>query len=188
MRSAQLALTALALVAANAVVAADRNLLPNGDFSQQNQLAGWSCLGGSWSSDDAASNAGSGSMWLQNYNFSDGYCTSACIAVRPGAAYSLGGQSRVLFGNPVITIACAEAYASAQCSSFTFNLQGPTMSTASAWNSAPAIASSILSDSTLSLKCTVTLHNPVAGDMISAHLDNLFFTTDVIFADAFEAP
>lgn len=187
MRSAQLVLMGLALIAAKVAPAADRNLFPNGDFSQQNHLAGWTCLNANWSSDDAASNAASGSMELQTSNFTDGFCTSACIVVRPGAAYSLGGQSRVVFGSSVtFTIACAEDYASAQCHSFTYNLQGPAMSAAFAWNSTPAVASGILSNTTQSLNCKVTVHN--VDYSVTGHLDNLFLTTDVIFAADFEGP
>ena len=186
MRRAQLALAGLALVVTNAASASDRNLFANGDFSQQNQLAGWSCVGGTWSSDDAASNVGSGSMALQDFAGTAGNCTSTCLAVRPGAAYSLGGQSRVLIGQPVITFACAEA-GTAQCSSFTFNLQGPAMSTANTWNNQAASANGILNYSTLSLKCMVRLGSQDNGS-ISGHFDNLFFTTDVIFAADFEGP
>jgi hypothetical protein len=178
------ALAVLALVIAHAAGAANPNLLPNGDFSQQNQLAGWTCLSGSWISDDAASNAASGSMWLQNFGNSPGHCTSSCIAVKPGVAYTLGGQSRILFGNPVITFACAEADTD-HCNSFTYNLQGPAMSTANTWNSQPATASGILHS--YSLMCTVTLGSQDLGS-ISGHFDNLFLTTDVIFFDGLEIP
>jgi hypothetical protein len=165
------------------VRAADFNLLPNGDFSQQNQLAGWTCAGGSWSSDDADSSAGSGSLWLQNFGFAAGQCTTSCIAVRPGAAYNLGGQSRILLGNPVITFACAST-GTTQCNSETYDLQGPAMSTANAWTAA-ASAGGYLGSGVQSIKCTVTLGSQDLGS-ISGHFDNLFFSTDVLFFNGFE--
>lgn len=175
----------VAAIIVQAAVAADGNLLPNGDFSQQNQLTGWSCFGGSWTSDDVAASATSGSLWLQNSGNTAGHCTSPCFAVRSGAAYSLGGQSRVLFGNPVISFECASSNA-AQCNSFTYDLHGPAMSTASTW-SQPASASGVLGISVQSLMCTVTLGSADAG-AIWGHFDNLFFTTDVIFFQGFESP
>ena len=186
MRNSCCFFVAVALATACAEAAAAANLLPNGDFSTANQLQGWSCLGGAWNSDDAASTVGSGSMALQNSGNVAGNCTSPCIAVRPGAAYSLGGQSRVLFGNPVITFACAQTNTT-QCNSFTFDLQGPAMAVGNAWNAVPASASGILANSTLSLKCTLTLGSADLGN-VSGHFDNLFFTTDVIFATSFETP
>jgi hypothetical protein len=184
MKRAQRFLLAVALTSVCTQAFADKNLLPNGDFSQPNQLTGWSCLGSSWSSDDAASIVGSGSMALQNTGNIAGSCTSACIRVKPGAAYSLGGQSRVLLGQPVITFACAES-GTAQCNSFTFNLQVPAMSTANVWNTPAASTSGILGSGTFSLNCKVTLGSQDLGS-VSAHFDNLFFTTDVIFAADFE--
>ena len=183
MRSVHTLLVGLALAVAHPVAAADFNLLPNGDFSQQNQLAGWSCAGGTWSSDDANSSATSGSMWLQNFGNAPGQCTSTCIAVRPGAAYSLGGQSRILLGNPVITFACASTGTN-RCNSFTYDLQGPAMSTANSWSTATSV-SGHLGSGVRSLLCTVTLGSQDLGT-IWGHFDNLFLTTDVIFFDGFE--
>jgi len=170
------------LMAARAAIAADYSLLPNGDFSQQSQLNGWSCQGGTWNSDDAASAAGSGSMALQNAGGIPGQCTSACIPIRPGVAYTISGQSRVLLGNPVISFACAQA-GTDHCNSFTYDIQGPAMSAAYAWNNQAATASGILTG--LSLMCTITLTSADLGS-VSAHFDNLFLTTDVIFFGGFE--
>jgi hypothetical protein len=181
---AALALVTVLLGVAPAAKAADANLFPNGDFSQSNQLAGWSCLSGSWSSDDAAAGAGSGSMWLQNFLTTAGHCTSSCIAVRPGSAYSIRGQSRVLFGNPVVSFTCTESF-NTQCTSVAHTLPGPAMSSAYAWNDTPAAASGILTSGTLSLQCTATLGSQDAGG-ISGHFDNLFFATDDIFFQGFE--
>jgi hypothetical protein len=181
MRSKSLFLACL--IVAQSAVAADGNLLPNGDFSQQNHLTGWTCSSGSWILDDADSIAGSGSMWLQNFLTNDGSCTSGCLAARGGAAYSLGGQSRVLFGNPVISFECASSFTT-QCNSFTYNLHGPTMSTSSTW-SPPVGATGILEVGVQSVMCTVTLGSSDHGD-IWGHFDNLFFTTDVIFFQGFE--
>ncbi len=171
------------LVVTQGALAADGNLLPNGDFSQQNQLTSWSCFNSSWNADDAASSAGSGSMELHEGLNTSGHCTSSCIAVKPGSVYSLGGQSRVLFGTPVITFACAQAYTD-HCNSFTYDIQGPVMSTANAWNNEPAVASGTLTG--LSVMCTVTLGSADLGST-SGHLDNLFFATDDIFFGGFEA-
>ena len=181
---AALALVTLLLGVAPGVTAADANLLPNGDFGQPNQVAGWSCLSGSWSSDDAAAGAGSGSMWVQNFMTTAGHCTSSCIAVRPGSAYTIRGQSRVLFGNPVISFTCAESF-NATCTNVAHTLPGPAMSSAYDWNNTPAAASGFLTNGTLSLQCTATLGSQDAGG-ISGHFDNLFFATDDIFSEGFE--
>jgi hypothetical protein len=172
------------LLVAQAALAADGNLLSNGDFSQQSQLTGWSCFNSSWSNDDAASSAGSGSMELHEGSNVAGHCTSSCMAVRPGSAFSLGGHSRVLFGTPVISFACAQA-GTDHCNSLTYDIQGPTMSTANVWNNEPAVATGILTG--LSVMCTVTLGSADLGS-ISGHFDNLFFTTDDIFFGEFEVP
>jgi len=187
MRNLPFVLAGIALLAAEACLAADTNLLPNGDFSALNTLTGWQCLGQSWiSNDDADANAASGSLSLQDISFTHGYCTSPCIAVRPGAAYSLGGQSRLLYGTPYVDFSCAETNATT-CNSFTYNLHGPAMSMATAWNDPAASASGILGSSTRSLKCTLTFRSVDYG-IISGHFDNLFFTTDVVFAADFESP
>jgi hypothetical protein len=179
------ALAGLAFVVAHAATAAQANLLANGDFSQENQLTGWTCSSGSWISDDADSIAGSGSMWLKNFLTNAGSCTSGCLAVRGGAAYSLGGQSRVLFGNPVISFECASSYTT-QCNSFTYDVHGPAMPTSSTWS--PSVgATGVLEPGVQSLMCTVTLGSSDHGD-IWGHFDNLFFTTDVIFFEGFESP
>jgi len=183
MRIAHTLFVALALAGTGSLAAADSNVLQNGDFSQQSQLTGWSCLGGSWNSDDVNSDASSGSMWLQNFGFNAGQCTSACMAVRPSAAYSVGGQSRILFGNPVITFACASTDTTT-CNNFTYNIPGPAMSTANSW-SAPVSAFGHLGSGDHSVKCAVTLGSQDLGS-ISGHFDNLFFTTDVVFFDGFE--
>lgn len=177
---------ALALAVASAAGAADGNLLANGDFSQQNQLAGWSCLSGTWSSDDAASSASSGSVWVQNAFTSPGQCRSSCIPVRPGAAYTISGQSRVLFGNPVISFTCEESV-NDQCTSIVHTLPGPTMSAVYAWNSTPASASGLLGSATVALQCTAKLGSQDAGS-IWGHFDNLFFATEDIFFQGFETP
>ena len=60
------------------------------------------------------------------------------------------------------------------------------MSTANTWSGSPASASGMLAG-TLSLKCTITLASQDLGS-VWGHFDNLFFTTDVIFAEGFESP
>src|SRR4051812_39575898 len=47
------------------VAQADQNILPNGDFSDSNQITGWTLVGfgtQSWNADDADTLAGSGSL------------------------------------------------------------------------------------------------------------------------------
>ena len=186
MRDARFLLLISALEFACPVAATDLNLLPNGDFTQPNQLTNWSCLGGTWSSDDADSSAGSGSMWLQNTGNIAGSCTSACFAVRAGAAYSLGGQSRTLLGSSLVaSFACASSSAT-QCTSFTYDLQGPAMSLGNSWGAATS-AEGFLASGVQSMKCTVTLGSQDLGSA-SGRFDNLFFRTDVILFNGFDSP
>jgi hypothetical protein len=104
------------------------------------------------------------------------------MPIRPGAAYSIGGQSRVLLGNPVISFACAQAFTD-HCNSFTYDIPGPAMSTTFGWNNQASVASGTLTG--LAVMCTVTLTSADLGS-VTAHFDNLFFATDMIFFQGFD--
>lgn len=179
------------LTAAGAASGADKNLLSNGDFSTAAQLNAWNCVApnttaafGSygWSSEDADGSGTSGSMSLNATavdTYSNVYCTSTCMPVRPSAAYTLGGQNRG-YAPSFNCYACQDS----ACSVFDTLLTGPTMSgTAYSWGT-PAETSGMLSNNAYSVYCKASLTADVGSAF--ALLDNLFFTTDVIFADGLE--
>lgn len=178
--------------------AADENVLPNGDFSKVDKLIGWACGGtpGSvtnWSDDDAASSSSSGSMELSAVFYFDPIsmaelpgsagCASACIPVQQGAAYHLGGQSKIVDPLSTITFTC-HAYSDADCqTSFIATLNAPVMATGTSWNTSPAQATGILPATSAAINCTAETGGAVVAE---ARVDNLFFSTDDIFADGFD--
>ncbi len=199
MRGARSVLAVTALFAAVAAAGADKNLLPNGDFSTLNKLAGWNCgatVGSSsaWSSDDAAASASSGSVELvavgyfdpiqMIFSFGDASCVSSCMNVRPGAAYRAGGQSRLVSGFAAPSLQCFE-FADASCSIGESDLNVTALSALATWNATPATASGILLPTTHSASCAA-LATDISATTV--HIDNLFFTTDAIFASGFETP
>jgi hypothetical protein len=177
--------------AAGAASGADKNLLLNGDFSTAAQLNAWNCVApntaeafGSyqWSNEDAGGSGTSGSMSLSATaveTYSDVYCTSTCMPVRPSAAYTLGGQNR---GYPA-SFGCY-AYSDSACSVYATLIAGPTMSGTADW-STPEETSGMLPNNAYSVSCTASV--AAAFGSAIALFDNLFFTTDVIFANGLEA-
>ena len=114
-------------------------------------------------------------------------CQSACLntGIRPGAVYALGGQSRVLSAGAgaALGFSCDE-YPTTLCTSGS-NLQSVVMANGSNWNSTPASAGGTLSATTQSVSCFANAVAPAGS--AEAHFDNLFFTTDVIFASGFDS-
>jgi hypothetical protein len=190
---------ALALVF-SPLAAADKNLLVNSDFSQASQLSGWTGTG-SWSNNDAGNAAGSGSLMLTAATvcipptppiptpicaYYGSSSTSSCMMVRPGAAYALGGQYVIAGAFPAPLLACA-AHSNADCTGAGVALGQPALSLSYTW-SAAVTASGTLPGDAQSVSCTASLddYSPLTDGTSSANFDNLFFTTDVIFSDAFE--
>jgi hypothetical protein len=177
---------------------ASENLLPNGDFSSANQLAGWSCSSTpgsstSWNSDDAGSSASSGSMQVSAVGYYDpismmdqfgiAFCSSPCLAVPAGAAYRYGGQSKVTAaGAESIGFLCI-AHTTSDCNDNGPLLSAPVMSATTSWNTEPATAQGDLPAATLAVTCTASDFDLLGS---TARFDNLFFTIDTIFASGFE--
>lgn len=84
----------------------------------------------------------------------------------------------------VVTFTCAQA-STGLCNSENYDIQGPAMSTTSSWNSQPAVSGGTLLGA--SVKCKVTLGSVDLGS-VSGQFDNLFFATEDLFFDGFEAP
>jgi len=101
------------------------NLLVNPDFPAQDQVQGWRDPGYpetnslSWSADDAASDANSGSAQLYNDQpnlTGASAAASTCFAVSPDAAYSYGGKSKTISGSPAGNISCM-SFSESTCTS-----------------------------------------------------------------------
>lgn len=108
------------------VVHAQTNLLPNGDFSDSEGIAGWTATTNAdvsfASSVDADNSIGSGSLELGD-PFSS--ANSACFAVVPGAAYSFGGKltlSPAMFGSTGESELACKAYSDSNCALSTTDL------------------------------------------------------------------
>ena len=188
-----------AFLFAGTAAAADVNTLFNGDFSTASQLDGWGCqttFYGSyqWSSEDAAGSGTSGSMQLTTSAYYDliimnlvpgqAFCTSTCMPTTPGAAYTLGGQMRVISLEFSASFTCA-AYTDSSCSApWPTTLASALTSPTTSWASMP-FASGNLPSNAHSAACTATVNAPVGT--VSVLFDNLFFlTSDVIFANGFD--
>jgi len=92
----------------------------------------------------------------------------------------------MLQGSGILEFTCTE-YGAANCTGTVLTLTPPPMSTASTWNATPTSTSGTLSSFAQRLNCTAYLDElPVLGAAGIANFDNLFFTTDVIFANDFE--
>ena len=189
-------LVALLLHSASVAAAGYTNLLINGDFAKTSQLSGWtSCSSASWSSDDAAGLAASGSLELSASSIYDPHtmtfilgtasCASGCLPVRPGAAYLLGGQSRLAYGTVMPGFNCV-AYPTPDCTGAGDTLSSPAMSTASSWDAVASDASGTLSNAIRSVRCWPSATGVAEAGAGIAHIDNLFFGTDALFADGFE--
>jgi hypothetical protein len=109
---------------------ADSNLLPNGDFSSQNQVSGWSgdmVFNGAL---NAAGTPGSGALMLSTNDDGDPVvAVSSCFAVTPNAAFSYGGQVYIppSFNTaPSVAFTCS-AYQAANCSGGPIDLAGSSV-------------------------------------------------------------
>jgi hypothetical protein len=194
----------LGMVLLTDAAAADTNLLPNGDFANAAMASGWTCASifGSqdWTGDDAGALATSGSIELSASAFGDQnnwfqgleVCNSTCFDVRPGAAYAYGGQSRVIAvagaagSSFAMHFACG-VYAYGGCSGSPTWLPAPAMSMAPDWT-APAVTDDALPAGAVSAGCQLLAIADGENGSGTGHFDNLFFTTDVIFAADFENP
>ena len=183
-------------------VAADTNLLANGDFASSAMASGWTCFSifGShaWTADDAGALPASGSIELSASAFGEqgGWnqglevCDSACFAVRPGAAYSFGGQSRLVAaaggaGSSFALHFSCGVYAQSGCSGSPTWLPAPDMSTASDWT-APALLEGALPTDAVSGSCQIQAIADGENGSGTGHFDNLFFMTDIIFANGYD--
>ena len=157
------------------------NLLPNGDFSAANQLAGWQYFGPgamTWNADDADASANSGSMELDTDSAGDPMdLTSSCFAVTPGAAYSYGLQGKVITGSfPAQGFICS-AYSMPNCATSTGALTPyPSSSSAASW-AAWNPASGNLPANAQSVDCSLHLDNVIAVSAASVRFDNVFFNS-----------
>jgi hypothetical protein len=111
------------LFAAPCSIACAANLLPNGDFSDINQLLGWTNLGPGFmefsGGNDASGGGVSGSMVLRTPAGLETTTAarSSCFAVSPAATYHLGGYVAVFgfFAGAGAELACT-TYATTNCS------------------------------------------------------------------------
>jgi len=175
--------------------------LAYGDFRGVDQTKGWSCASifGSvnWAADDADAMPSSGSIELSASAYGDPdwfegleVCDSTCFDVRPGAMYAYGGESRLvaIAGGPgssfAMHLSCG-VYAERGCSGSPTWLSAPVMSMESGWT-APVIQQGTLPGDAVSASCQVQAIADGESASGSGHIDNLFFTTDVIFANGYE--
>jgi hypothetical protein len=178
-------LITVAGICAWGTVYADSNLLPNGDFSDANQISNWTLANppiGSpfvWSSDDAGNSASSGSLELMATFFGN-TAQSACFRVTAGAAYAFGGEARLVGGGPSLSFGCF-AYAAIDCSGTPISPLGTLGASGSAtWVSmiVPAPTdppNGSLPPGSQSVQCRAT--NSAAGLGGTYHLDNLYFNS-----------
>jgi len=175
--------------------------LVNGDFRDVDQIDGWSCssIFGSvhWTADDAAATPPSGSIELSAAAFGDvswfqglEVCDSTCFDVRPGAAFAYGGQSRLetfsggAGSSFAMHLACG-VYAEAGCSGAPTWLPAPVMPMESGWT-APATQQGYLPGNAASVSCQLLVVADGENAAGAGRFDNLFFTTDVIYANGYE--
>ena len=196
MRRLNRALPALLFAGICNLVFADTNLLQNGDFSNANQISGWTLVIDantgtlSWNSDDADGNSGSGSIELDTDT--DGELTtanSACFRVPAGGAASISAQARVLTGIPGVmdfdfSFGCT-IYVTPDCSGGGAMLSIGDLPQMTAWTS-PATASGTLPANAQSANCQIQELNAFEAAPASVIFDNLVFTADYIFTDGFE--
>ncbi len=171
------------LVAANCffgLASADQNLLPNGDFRLQEQVAGWTVGDGSivWSSDDQNSNSSSGSLLLSTSMTSralSGSALSSCFAVSAGSAYTIGGASRIENGGATGSMNCS-TYSDAACSTDRTHLTISTFAGNANWTAASE-ATGVLPSNANSASCLINLFGTGTAQSSAMQFDNLFFNS-----------
>lgn len=151
------------------------NLLPNGDFGNASQIAGWTTPRPgtiAWNSDDFASGGSSGSIQVDTHL--TGIGISSCFRVVEGAPYSQGGDLKLA--------TASNASASFQCNVFSDASCTNTIQTLSI-EAAPGAAWSAMtpSNGTLpagaqSASCSVVA-SPSLG-VTSVRFDNLFLNSE----------
>jgi len=193
----------LSALLVSSAIADDANFLLNGDFANAAMASGWTChsIFGSqtWSSDDSGAMATSGSIELSASAYGDQnswfqgleICDSSCFDVRPGAAYSYGGQSRLIAvagaaGSSFVMHFSCGVYAQDSCSGSPTWLPAPATSMAAGWT-APISLDGTLPANAVSAGCQLQAIADGENASGTGHFDNLFFTTDVIFADGLES-
>jgi hypothetical protein len=176
-----LALASVAVGATGSSDSSDGNLLPNGDFSDVNQIAGWTNLGGGAmvfsSTVDANGEHNSGSILLTTDGLGDQtYAVSSCFQTLPGAVYSYGGfvgkskQAAQSLG----TFTCS-AYSTKNCIGTHFELPSAftTGNNVSGSGALPVTAGSV--------NCEISARTAPANGGIThqsdAYFDNLFFNS-----------
>jgi len=172
---------------------ADTNLLPNGDFSNAMQITGWTLhidinAGTlSWNSDDAGADPGSGSMQLDTDSIGEPtMATSDCFAVPDGGAYRVSGQTKVVAGGGSFDFQFGCSFTTdGNCSGTGLSGTGPTLSYSSSWSTLQS-ASGTVPNGAKSAKCYIYLQNVYNAAIASVRFDNLLFTADYIFHNAFE--
>jgi len=162
------------------VGAAEVNLLPNGDFSAANQIAGWNAatIGHVlWVAEDADNNSGSGSIELDmDENNPTTPVTSACFTVVPGAAYSFSGQGRMLTSTFGLQVTC-DAYADAVCTQAQYITTLSYLGLQALGNSwAPlATASGSLPADAHSVQCNLAAEVSPSNAFTAVRVDNIYF-------------
>ncbi len=190
MNTANPLLLAISLAAASGIASADDgNLLPNGDFSNANQAAGWTNLGGGSmvfsSTLDANGVRNSGSLLLTTDGLGDQtFASSSCFQVAPAVPYQYGGfigkskQASASLG----TFTCS-AYATTNCAGT--HLELPTTPTTgnvvTGAGNLPETAHSV--DCQVSAR-TQPMTNGGITKLSDAYFDNLYFDSAAPVASA----
>lgn len=194
MKNAPLLTALLFLVTVTGTLAADPNLLPNGDFAVSTGTSGWSDPpisplppgSFSWSADDAGADMNSGSLQLDTS--SGEIVSSVCFPVVSGASYRFGGLGRFVSGSTFfqLELVC-RAYADSQCANQPAVLGNATIPTSADWQAGTAL-SGVLPPDSRTVQCWAMLGD--TGNHFvdtTMRLDDLFFeSSDVLFGDGFE--
>ena len=157
-----------------------QNLLPNGDFSAQQQVSGWTAGDGSiaWSSDDMGNSSSSGSLSLSTSMTSvvrNGSAFTSCFAVSSGSAYTIGGASRVTAGGGTGNLNCS-TYSDTACTTSRTHLSNATFTGGSNWT-ATSIAAGTLPDDAHSANCFLLLVGSGSAQSSAMEFDGLFFNS-----------
>lgn len=166
---------------------AGQNLLPNGDFSLANKLAGWTNTTAQEfdPTRDADGNSDSGSLRPPVSMFVYDGPISACFSVLPGAEYSYGGQatrSLAGFASEVTTRMVCSVYPNTDCRGDGTALDGVVMNLhyGNVYDFAPPQSvSGILPSNAISANCEVTAGywSDLGDTPAFVYADNLFFNS-----------
>jgi hypothetical protein len=168
-------------------LAADPNVLPNGDFSNTSMSTGWQKAFGdpdssmTWSSEDADGVTGSGSLQLTTGSTGkEMQAISTCVPVQPGAPFTFGGQARRPAGGDAVYLDCYTN--STPCGGAgVFNHVGKldiSGNNGTAWGAAVSM-SGVLSTDGFTLTCSVLWSDATGAPpgVSTVLVDNLFFNT-----------